>query len=172
MVKKSKRRKGPVKKKRTTLSRYVYLFERIDNKTAFSILKGYREIKIGIGVDPINRNRQVDLGIPGTVVYITSYYVHNAAGVEDDIHDMYEKRNFHVKNAKKGAGGTEFYRLRNRDVDNIMKYLAKLEVDKKSGKRAKQTGDYLEEPVKPAPVVLVTILSGILMLVIQYFKNN
>lgn len=108
-----------------TKRRSVYLMERKTRKTLRSIITFKREIKIGISNDAQVRRDQVNSGIKGNIVLIVSYRINEASKVEAELHKKYKDANFTIRNAKKGAGGTEFFRLSTREVTEIKKELAK-----------------------------------------------
>ena len=112
------------KRKRTPMRRKVYLMERKTNRTWKSVFSGKREIKIGIAKNSKDRHQSVDNGIPGRVVVLAEYSINRASTVEAFLHKQYKKKNFTVRNAKKGAGATEFFRLSNRDLRRIKSFLS------------------------------------------------
>jgi hypothetical protein len=163
-------KRRPAKKKKRTMTRYVYLLERVSGKTRESRKRGLREIKIGISKNGKYRAGRVDEGIPGRVVFLRQFKVLSASRVENDLHTKYEEANFHVEGAKKGAGGTEFFRLRTKQVDAIIRSLEKVE---ENGVRLKKAEDWLEDDdMKTPPIILVFFLSAALMAFIQYLKTN
>jgi len=127
----SKKKRRTKRKKRRPMRRSVYLMERKTNRTWRSILTGKREIKIGIAKNSEERHQSVDNGIPGRVVIIAEYRVDRASSIEAQLHRKYKSDNFTVKNAKRGAGSTEFFRLTNSEVRDIKRFLRK-----KSGQQA------------------------------------
>ena len=141
-----------MKRTKRTKRRYVYLMERVSQREWKSIRQGRREIKIGMSFDVKDRNRTVDLGIPGRVVIVDRFLCNNASQVERMVQKMYSKHNFHVKGAKKGAGGTEFYRLTNRDI--------------RQAKRILRRKERWSMPV----LMKIIILSLIIVAIIHYLK--
>lgn len=119
---KLKRRK---RKRKSPQTRYVYLMERVSSRTTKSLLQGRREIKIGIAKNVNQRNRTVDLGIPGRVVILDKYKIKKASRVESELHKLFEKHNFTVRGAKEGSGGTEFFRLTNSQIRQARRILRK-----------------------------------------------
>lgn len=111
--------------KKTAPERYVYLMERVTQKEKETGWK--REIKIGISKTPYIRNRDVDRGIPGKVIMLGYWKVPNARKVEQALHKKYKAHNFHVKDAEDGAGKTEFFRFRNRQIKEVKAHLKSLE---------------------------------------------
>lgn len=107
--------------------RYVYLMERVSNRDWDTVFSGQREIKIGIAKDARRRRRTVDLGIPGKVIILDKYKVDKASRVETLLHNMFKDKNFKVKGAKRGAGGTEFFKLSNRDIRQVKRILRRKE---------------------------------------------
>lgn len=152
------------KNKGNTLRRFVYMFERIDNKTLRSRIQGRREIKIGIAKDAYLRASQVNRGVPGTIVILRKFKVDNASHVETFLHRKYKAFNFEVKGAKDGAGGTEFFRLTDAQIRRIEKTLSQ-----KSKKRFSVFEE--DEDFDTPPIILVFILSIGLMILIQYLKT-
>lgn len=141
------------KKRRSPMRRKVYLMERKTNRTCISILKGKREIKIGIAKNSEERHKSVNSGIPGRVVVIAEYSISRASTVEAELHRKYKSKNFTVKNAKSGSGSTEFFRLTTSEVGEIKRYLKK-----KSGKSSNDR--------------VIFIITLICLLVVYYLTIN
>ena len=111
------------KRKKKPQTRYVYLMERTTKVEFKTKLSGRREIKIGVATKPQIRKRQVNTGIPGKVVILAKYYVPQATRAESFLHNKFEKHNYIPKGSKSGAGGTEFYRLTNGQIQSAKSYL-------------------------------------------------
>lgn len=139
------------KRRKKSQRRYVYLMERVTNREWSSILEGKREIKIGIAKNTRLRNRSVDLGIPGKVIILDQYKVDQASKVEAHIHRIYKDYNFKVKGAKRGAGGTEFYKLSNRDIRQVKRILSRT-----------------QRSASP-PIIQIIVFSVLLVYLIHYF---
>jgi hypothetical protein len=147
--------------------RYVYMMERVRGKDWESIKRGRREIKIGVSVDGVGRSGYVNDGIPGEVVFREQYLVDNAIRVERMLHDKYNEWNFVVKGAKKGAGGTEFFRLKRRQINEIRKILLKIEEEgfsKKWGEDPHQNNELIGKVL-----VVVFFISLIFMMYLKSF---
>lgn len=142
------------KKRRRPLKRYVYLMERKTNRTWKTIFTGKREIKIGVSKNTQQRHQTVDNGIPGRVVILEEYIVNRASTVEAELHRKYKSDNFTVKNAKRGAGSTEFFRLTDSEIREIKRFLRK-----KSGQQ--NEGNVF---------LWIFILSIIAVLIVHYFN--
>lgn len=139
--------------KRAPMRRKVYLMERTSNRTWKSIFSGRREIKIGIAKNSNERHQSVDNGIPGRVVVLASYSINRASTIEAELHKKYKSKNFVVKNAKRGAGATEFFRLSNYEIRQIKNFLSE-----KSSNKSNRLNLFL--------LVLIVLIS----LVIIYHK--
>lgn len=98
-------------------------------------MTGRREIKIGISKRPRKRRQSVDAGIKGRVILLCEYKVKQASKVERDLHNRFEDWHMPIRDAKKGAGGTEFYRLSNRQVRRAKRVL---EMESASGNPIQQ----------------------------------
>lgn len=113
------------KKKRRTLTRYIYLMERITKRRWSTIFSLKREIKLGIAKDVEDRHKTVDRGIKGKVIILEKYKVPAASTIEAELHRKYKEENFTIEDAKKNAGGTEFFQLTNNQIGNIKRFLSK-----------------------------------------------
>lgn len=118
------------KKRRRTLTRYVYLMER--NPSLFRSFLGLfirvREIKIGIAKSTKQRHADVDQGIPGKVVVIASYTIEQASKTESYLHQLFKEHRFTVKGAKSGSGKTEFFKLTNLEIQKAESILQRRSV--------------------------------------------
>lgn len=120
-LKPKKKRKPRGRKKAKT--RTVYLMERTTNLEADSVSRGLREIKIGVANDSIRRNKEVDRGIPGDVKILDEYVFDDATRIESALHKIFQDWKFVPRGAKKGAGGTEFHKLTQAQVDVLKNLL-------------------------------------------------
>jgi len=132
-------------------TRYVYLMERVSNRDWTTIRQGRREIKIGIAKDTNQRNKTVDIGIPGKVVILDQYKVEKASQVETELHRIFKSHNFTVKGAKSGSGKTEFFRLTNGQIRQAKSVLRK---------RQRQ---------KTPPLFRIIIFSIVFVYLVHYF---
>lgn len=106
-------------RKRKPLTRYIYLMERVTEREWSSILRGKREIKIGVAKNAEERLKQVDRGIKGKMILLDEFKVEKATTKEAKLHRDYKRFKFKPKGAKKGAGGTEFFKLSNKQLGEI-----------------------------------------------------
>lgn len=107
------------------MTRYVYLMERVSRREWISILTFKREIKIGISKNPSQRVKDVTDGIPGKIKVRAIYRVKEASRVESRLHRKFKKWNFKPKGAKKGAGGSEMFRLSASQLIDLKRELRK-----------------------------------------------
>lgn len=114
-------------KKKKPITRYVYLMERVTEREWSSILRGLREIKIGVAKDSSERQKQVDRGIKGRIVLRDEFKVDVATRVESELHKKYSHCKFKPKGAIKGAGGSEFFKLSNSEIKQIKRRLGSKE---------------------------------------------
>lgn len=142
------------KKSAKPIRRSVYLMERKTNRTWQTILAGKREVKIGIAKNSEERHQAVNNGIPGRVVIIAEYRVDRASSIEAQLHRKYKSKNIAIKNAKRGAGSTEFFRLSNSDIREIKRFL-----EKKSGKQK-----------EGSIFIFILVISVVAICLIHYFK--
>ena len=152
--------------KRTTQRRYVYLMERVTKRGLGSILTGRREIKIGVGVRPKTRRTQVDRGIPGKIVLLYQKKVNSASRVETELHRTFKKHNFVVRGAKQGAGGTEFFRLTNSQIQQAKKIL-----DQKAGIKQKTLALFRNLPSLDYRSIYLSLIKLIKMLLLPIELN-
>ena len=118
------RGKKKKRKKRVPMKRIVYLMERKTNREWRTLFSFKKEIKIGITKDLEERHKTVNAGIPGKVVVLEKYLLERASTVEAALHEKYKESNFKVKGAKRNAGGTEFFRISNVELNQIKKELS------------------------------------------------
>jgi len=115
------------KKKRTPMTRNIYLMER--NGSSWKWVLGFffkvREIKIGVAKNSQQRQKQVDNGIKGKVVFLTEYWIEAATRTEKEIHTKYKKFKFKPPVHRKGSGETEFLKISNRQIEEIKSTLSR-----------------------------------------------
>ncbi len=109
--------------KRKPITRNVYLMERISEREWSTILGGRREIKIGVAKDSSERQKQVDRGIKGEIILLDEFKVDVATRIESELHKKYSHCKFRPKGAKRGAGGSEFFKLTNRQIREVKREL-------------------------------------------------
>lgn len=116
------------KRNRKPKRRFVYLMERIRGRTWKTIFLGLREIKIGVSIDVEKRLKEVNRSIKGKTILIYKVKVNKATTVESFLHRQYGRHNFKLD----GDGGTEFFRLNRKQINNIKRFLTKKNVQKES----------------------------------------
>lgn len=121
LFKKKKRRRSSGRRK--AKKRMVYLMERVTGREADTVARGLREIKIGVANVTDERNKQVDRGIPGDVKILAEFLFDDATRIESALHRLFLDWKFVPKGAKKGAGGQEFHKLTDEQVDVILRLL-------------------------------------------------
>ena len=85
--------------------RNVYLKEQVTYRG-----KG-RRIKIGIAKNMKSRHRQVNTGLPGDWLNLTSRLVFFAHSTEQHLHAKYHQFNTPLENIKPGSGGSEIFTI-------------------------------------------------------------
>lgn len=115
------------KRKRTPMTRNIYLMERNPSVFRFWIAFFFkvREIKIGVAKNSQQREKQIDSGIKGKVVFLVEYRVEAATRTEAQIHKKYKSDSFKPKVNKRGSGETEFFRLSNIQIQEIKSTLSR-----------------------------------------------
>lgn len=101
--------------------RFVYIMER---RRFLGFLRKTREIKVGVSNDPRRRRNEVEDGIPGRFVIRKVYRTPDAFKIEAEVHKNLKKFRFKPKGAKRGAGGSEFFRLTPAQIRDLRRHLA------------------------------------------------
>lgn len=114
------------KKKRKPMTRNIYLMERNGSSLRWFLAFFFkaRIIKIGVAKDSRQREKQVNSGIKGDVVFLTEYEVESATRTEAHIHKLYKSDSFRPKVYKRGSGESEFFKLSNRQINEIKSILS------------------------------------------------
>ena len=70
-----------------------------------------RRIKIGIAKDMKARHRQIQTGLPGEWIDLSSQVLFFAHSTEQDLHKEYIDYHTPIKNIKPGSGGSEIFTI-------------------------------------------------------------
>lgn len=103
--------------------RYLYLMERVSNKSLYAKISCQHEIKIGIANDPQARLKQVNKAIKGEV--LLSYYLKIpwAESREKKLHKIFSASRFRIKGGK-GGGTTEWFYFNWLELTFVLLWLA------------------------------------------------
>lgn len=109
------------------MTRNIYLMERDPSVLRWFLAFFFkvRQIKIGVAKNSRQREKQVDSGIKGKVVFLTEYEVEAATRTESHIHKIYKADSFKPRVNKRGSGETEFFKLSNSQIQEIKSILSK-----------------------------------------------
>lgn len=94
-----------------------------------------REIKIGVAKNSQQREKQVDDGIKGKVVFLYEYWIDAATRTEKEIHVKYKDFKFKPPVHKKGSGETEFIKISNRQIEEIKSTLSRRSANNSNNKK-------------------------------------
>lgn len=97
------------------MNEYIYLMER-RTKRERETRYFEKEVKIGISNKPIRRQSEVNEAIPGKIILLKSWPCSGAKKIEKSFHKQYSDCNFIPRNAGKGGGKTEWFRLSKRQL--------------------------------------------------------